>query len=100
MIACVFMLGSHIFFANVYEMLNNIHKYSMFDSYIGSFKSLIICVFCVGTHICILSIMPITFAIVHTYISISNSNAYEVLSDSYIYFTFGHPYYPFTFITY
>ena len=35
--------------------------------------------------------MPVTYETVHTCVSIQNTNATEVLSDSYKYFTFGKP---------
>ena len=39
-------------------------------------------------HISFSSFMPITFEIVHTSVSLQNTNGHEVLSDNHKYFTF------------
>ena len=41
-----------------------------------------------GRHISFSSFTPITFEIIHTCVSIQNTNAHEFLSDSHKYFTF------------
>ena len=71
-----------------FELSSNMHMYYVFGTHIYFFSSMTTYVFFVWqTDFCSL-FMPRTFKIVHTCVSIQNTNVHEVLNDRLKYFTF------------
>ena len=71
-----------------FELSSNMHMCYEFGNYIYSSSSMTTCIFLVWqTYFVFFSLfMPMTFEILHTCISIQNTNDHEVLDDGYKYF--------------
>ena len=87
MLTSVSLVWQSYIFKNVYLMSVGSHKYFTFGNHVFCFTSLMYSLF--GKHICLFFYMPITLTL-YGYVSIHNTNPYNMLIDSHKYFKFGN----------
>ena len=71
-----------------FEFSSIMHMYNAFDNHIYSFSSMILMYYMYSRHISFSLFIPITFEIVHTFVSIQNANTHDMLCYNHKYFTF------------